>query len=189
MSIVCFDNSAATASALTADAAKSAAAAAARGPRPRTAIATGAAADRDRESVAAAAGGASAVDPSALALRLAVAFRRHPHVGNVVTHICGGQWERVEQALRRIFDPTSDPDDLSSLAHNLVELMWTERGVTGRILKPYVRELFAGILPHLSGERLLNRLADLSQAHPNAVAGARVQVEVGARTVDRGIGR
>ena len=104
------------------------------------------------------------VDLEALVPRLAAAFRRHPHVGNVLTHICGAQWERVAQALRAIFAPTAASARLSPLADNLVELMWAERGVTGRILKPYLRELLASLLPRRSAERLLDHVAALSLA-------------------------
>ena len=151
---------------------------------PNAAVATGRAVSGQRGGFADAAGDQREVDLDALALRLVVAFRRHPHVNNVLTHICGAQWDRIEQALRAIFGSTAASDRLSPLADNLVELMWAERGVTGRILKPYLRELLAGILPQRSAERLLDQVAALSLARqaravpllrnglePNACAG------------------
>jgi hypothetical protein len=75
------------------------------------------------------------------------AFRRHPHINNVMTHISGGSWDRVEQALRAILDPLARTRDLSQLARNIVDLMCADRGVTGRILKPYFRDLLATVLP------------------------------------------
>jgi hypothetical protein len=104
------------------------------------------------------------VDIEALAPRLVAAFRAHPHINNVLTHICAAQWERVEQALRAIFASAAASRRLSPLADNLVELMWAERGVTGRILKPYLRERLAGLLPRQSAERLLDQVAALSLA-------------------------
>jgi hypothetical protein len=82
------------------------------------------------------------------------AFRRHPHINNVFTHISGGSWSRVEQALRTILDPCAGSRDLSPLARNIVELMCAESGVTGRIVKPYYRELLVAAL----GERVAKRL-------------------------------
>lgn len=74
------------------------------------------------------------------------AFRRHPHINNVLTHISGASWERVEKALRVILDPLAGSGDLSPLARNIVDLMCADRGVTGRILKPYFRDLLAAVL-------------------------------------------
>ncbi len=75
------------------------------------------------------------------------AFRHHPHVNNVITHICGGQWERIRQAFCVILNPLASLDDLSPVAQNIVELMCAERGITGRILKPYFHALLAEVLP------------------------------------------
>ena len=71
-----------------------------------------------------------------LAFLVVAAFRRHPHINNVLTHISDANWERVEQALRAILDPLAASRDLSPLARNIVDLMCADRGVTGRILKP-----------------------------------------------------
>ncbi len=99
-----------------------------------------------------------AFDVDDLAQTMVAAFRRHPHINNVMTHLCGAQWARVEQALREILDSRKVPDPLSPLAENLVELMDAERGVTGRILKPYVRELLDRTLPHALAVRLLEQM-------------------------------
>lgn len=104
------------------------------------------------------------VDIEALPRRLVAAFRWHPHVNNVLTHICGAQWERIEQALRAILGSVAASGRLSPFADDLAELMWAERGVTGRILKPYMRDLLASILPRRSAERLLDQVAALSLA-------------------------
>ncbi len=87
-----------------------------------------------------------------LAFLVVAAFRRHPHINNVLTHISGANWQRVEQAQRAILDPLTASRDLTPLARNILDLMCADRGVTGRILKPYFRGLLARILsPHLAG--------------------------------------
>lgn len=103
-------------------------------------------------------------DLDALVQRLVAAFRCHPHINNVMTHICGGRWERIGQALGVILDPGATRDNLSPLTQNVVELMWAERGITGRILKPYLCELFAKTLPKHVAEQLSSHIAGLSLA-------------------------
>jgi hypothetical protein len=120
-------------------------------------------------------------------MKLVAAFRKHPHINNVLTHICGSQWPRIEQAVRAIVSPATTPADLSPLAQNVVELMWAERGVTGRILKPYLRNLIARSLPHHAADQLFGQIARLCPTsaiasrhletgpvaqHPRAISGA-----------------
>ncbi len=88
-------------------------------------------------------------------------FRRHPHINNVMTHICAGQWERIGQALRLIFNPLATLNDLSALAQNIVELMCAERGITGRILKPYFHASLARVLPPRTAEYLRRHILRL----------------------------
>lgn len=92
---------------------------------------------------------------------LVAAFRGHPHINNVLTHICGSQWSRISQALRAIVDPSATWSDLSALAQNLVELLWAELGVTGRILKPFLQELIVWNLPGRAADQLLCHIAGL----------------------------
>lgn len=82
-----------------------------------------------------------------LAQTAVAVFRFHPHINNVLTHICGGQWERIGEALRIILNPLATLNDLSPLAQNIVELMCADRGVTGRILRPHFHALLAKVLP------------------------------------------
>lgn len=86
------------------------------------------------------------IDLDDLVFRVVAAFRRHPHVNNVLTHIARADWRAVEQAVRAILDPCSLARDLSPLACNIVDLMCADRGVTGRILKPYYQELLRIVL-------------------------------------------
>src|ERR1019366_7237668 len=81
-----------------------------------------------------------------LVFLVVAAFRRHPHISNLLTHISGASWERVEQALRAILDPSAASRDLPPLARNIVDLMCADRGVTGRIMKPYFRDFLGKIL-------------------------------------------
>lgn len=103
------------------------------------------------------------VDPGELARKVVAAFRRHPHINNVMTHISGARWEKIEQAVRVILDPAMTREQLSPLAHNIVQLMWAEGGVTGRILKPHLRATLTGMIPRPAAERLLTRIADLCE--------------------------
>jgi uncharacterized protein (DUF2249 family) len=103
----------------------------------------------------------AAVPLDALVQRTVVAFRSHPHVGNVMTHVCQGRWDELGRALRAILDPAATARDLSPLAENVVELMCAERGITGRLLKPYVQELLQQMLPAPVAARLRAHMARL----------------------------
>ena len=76
-----------------------------------------------------------------LAFRMLVAFRVHPHIGNVLTHISGGDWRKIERALGTLFDPSTVNRAHTALEANLLDLMCAERGVTGRIMKPYLHDV------------------------------------------------
>ena len=49
-----------------------------------------------------------------LAFLVVAAFRRQPHINNVLTHISGANWQRVEQAQRAILDPLTAGRDLGA---------------------------------------------------------------------------
>jgi hypothetical protein len=72
-----------------------------------------------------------------LAFRVLAAFRVHPHLSNVLTHISGANWAKVERSLNSIFDLTRTSGSLSPLDQNIIDLMCADRGITGRIMKPY----------------------------------------------------
>jgi hypothetical protein len=97
---------------------------------------------------------------SDLAFRVFAAFRAHPHISNVLTHISRANWNNVERALNDILDPATISEGLSPLAHNILDLMCAERGVTGRILKPY----FHAVLHRLLGPTGAERLTDHAEA-------------------------
>ena len=89
-----------------------------------------------------------------LVFLIVAAFRRHPHINNVLTHISGGNWLQIEQALSAILDPNAGRGALSPLAMNIIDLMCADRGITGRILKPY----YSGFLITALGESAARRL-------------------------------
>lgn len=90
------------------------------------------------------------------------AFRGHGHIGNVMTHICDGRWDRLATALRAILDPRARAAELNPLAVNLVDLLCAERGVTGRILKPRFEAHLARLLPAKAARRLIAHVACLA---------------------------
>ncbi len=90
-----------------------------------------------------------------LAFRIFAVFRGHPHISNVLTHISRSNWTRVERELNVILDPTATAGRLSSLAHNIIDLMCAERGVTGKILKPYFHAALQRLLGPDEAERLI----------------------------------
>jgi len=93
-----------------------------------------------------------------LAFRIFAALRAHPHINNVLAHISRAQWGEVERAPKRILDMSSVSDDLSPLEENIVDLMVGERGITGRILKPYFQSALHGLLEPSRAERLIRHI-------------------------------
>ncbi len=93
-----------------------------------------------------------------LAFRVFAAFRAHPHINNVLTHISRAKWVEVEKSLNRILDLATTSDGLSTLEENIIELMVGERGVTGKILKPYVLAALHRILQPSHAERLIRHI-------------------------------
>ncbi|MDE2379522.1 hypothetical protein [Bradyrhizobium sp.] len=117
-----------------------------------------------------------------LAFHLVAAFRAHPHVCNVLTHVSRADWRAVERALNVILDPATTSEGLSPLARNLVELMCAERGVTGRILKPCFHGVLDRLLAPDRSERLIARVEALYlglewRAQPPAPAPANAGVD------------
>jgi hypothetical protein len=116
-----------------------------------------------------------AIELAELVLVVVAAFRRHPHINNVLTHISGADWSRVEAALRAILDPQAGSRDLSPLARNIVDLMCADRGVTGRILKPYYREVLVALLGEGVARRFITHVTclfmEIALAGPGAARG------------------
>jgi len=97
-----------------------------------------------------------------LAFRVRVAFRVHPHLSNVLTHISSANWANVEQSLNSIFDPATTSGSLSPLDQNIVDLMCADRGITGRIMKPYFHAVLRSVLEPDQVERLVRHINALS---------------------------
>lgn len=100
-----------------------------------------------------------------LVFLIIAAFRRHPHINNVLTHISGANWLHIEQALSAILDPNASRGVLSPLAINIIDLMCADRGITGRILKPYYRGLLRTILGDFAASRLIAHVTGLFIEH------------------------
>lgn len=98
---------------------------------------------------------------SALAAIVVARFRAHGHICNVMTHISGARWDRVEEAIGVILDPGAGKRQMTPLAENIVDLLCAERGVTGRIVKPYFEGLLARVLPSDVADRLCAHVACL----------------------------
>jgi len=93
-----------------------------------------------------------------LAFRIFAVFRAHPHINNVLTHISRANWIEVEKSLNRILDLSTTTDGLSPLEENIIELMVSERGITGKILKPYFQAGLHRILEPSPAERLISHI-------------------------------
>lgn len=93
-----------------------------------------------------------------LAFRIFAAFRAHPHINNVLTHISRAKWVEVEQSLTRILDLSTTSDGLSPLEENILDLMAGERGITGKILKPYFAAALHRILEPERAGRLIRHV-------------------------------
>lgn len=108
------------------------------------------------------------LEQKALALALVASFRGHSHINNVMTHISGARWDHIEHALRNILDPVAAPAGMSRLEANILDLLCAERGVTGRILKPYFCSVLERLLPPGPTVRLqanLQTLYEAAQSH------------------------
>jgi len=93
---------------------------------------------------------------------LTSAFRSHPHINNVLTHISHGQWNRIEAALETILTAPIDTAPVSPLERNLLCLLWEEGGITGRIMKPFFLDICRTSLPPPLAVRCVAGIAALS---------------------------
>ncbi len=96
---------------------------------------------------------------SKLAAVVVAHFRAHSHICNVMTHISGARWDKVEEAIGVILDPCAGKLQMTPLAENIVDLLCAERGVTGRIAKPYFEALLIRLLPADVAARTSARVA------------------------------
>jgi hypothetical protein len=103
----------------------------------------------------------AAIAPAELTFTVVAALRAHPHLSNVLTHISRGNWGQIEQAFGAILNPDTHSTRLSALARNIVDLMCADRGVTGRIFKPYYQDLLSAILGKSVARRLIVNITSL----------------------------
>jgi hypothetical protein len=89
-----------------------------------------------------------------LAEALSAALRRHPHLGNVVTHISAKRWAQVSEALLPLLNPYNDSFSVTPLTRNLLELICDNRGTTGRIMQPFFRAFLADHVTGNEAERI-----------------------------------
>lgn len=117
-------------------------------------------------------------DLDVLASALVAAFRAHSHINNVMTHISGARWDDIERALHVILNSVAVPFGLSRLEANIIDLICAERGVTGRIFKPYFEMLLTRLLPpvqvaHLQAHILsLHEVAQMRDGRSGPAPGA-----------------
>lgn len=116
------------------------------------------------------------IDLNDLVFHVAAAFRGHPHLNNVLTHISRANWSAVEKALYGIFDRHAGSNGLSPLARNIVDLMCADRGVTGRILKPFYRERLVALLGKREAAHLIAHVTRLFLECEGAVQTTRRSV-------------
>jgi hypothetical protein len=105
-----------------------------------------------------------------LAESLSSALRRHPHLGNVMTHISSARWPRVDEALRPLFTPYSDRLDVSPLTRNILELICDNRGTTGRIMQPFFQAFLSKNLDSEEAEQIKAWVWKLRAAQPGYIS-------------------
>jgi hypothetical protein len=101
------------------------------------------------------------VDVGNLAFTLVALLRADGHLCNVLTHISSGDWRGVERALVAILTPRTPAGRLSKVARNILELLCDDRGVTGRIMRPFFLDAIARIAGRPERKRLENKIARL----------------------------
>lgn len=72
-----------------------------------------------------------------LAELLIIELRHHPHFNNVLTHISKANWGLCETVLCRLLDWNNDAS-LTDFEANIVSLLCGERGVTGKMMRPWI---------------------------------------------------
>ena len=108
------------------------------------------------------------LDPARLAADLVVQFRHHSHFNNVLTHVSRDNWPGVEQALARLLGNLTGPLALDALSANLLALLSGERGMTGRMMKPWFAEQVCHYTSPVRSRSLERRLAKLHARYASA---------------------
>src|SRR5665811_2481918 len=74
----------------------------------------------------------------------------------------GASWAKVEQSLNVNFDLATTSGSLSSLDQNIIDLMSADRGITGRVMKPYFHAVLRRVLEPDHAQRLIRHIDALS---------------------------
>ncbi len=93
-----------------------------------------------------------------LSFTLVALLRAEGHLCNVLAHISSGDWRAVERAIVIILSPRTSPKKLSSVAQNIVELVCDNRGVTGRIMRPFFFNAIERIAGKADEKRLKKKI-------------------------------
>ena len=115
----------------------------------------------------AAADGASA----GLTFTLVALLRADGHLCNVLTHVSSGDWRAVEQAINAIIEPPMPAQKLSNIDRNILELLCDDRGITGRIMRPFFFEAIGRVAGEAGRKRLearIQRSRHLMSCEPQA---------------------
>ena len=100
------------------------------------------------------------VSPDDLANALVIELRNHPHFSNVLTHVSGADWSRLEAAFACLLDLVGDVD-VTPLFKNLLALVCSGSGTTGRMLKPWFEDWLRWACGTSEAEAMIDRLARL----------------------------
>jgi hypothetical protein len=96
-----------------------------------------------------------------LAFGLVARLRADGHLSNVLTHLSAGKWSAVEEAIVAILRPRAATGRLSGLARNILELLCDDRGVTGRLMRPFFFAQIAQLAGKTQAVRLEHRIRRL----------------------------
>lgn len=88
-----------------------------------------------------------------LAGMLIIELRHHGHFNNVLTHIFAADWRQAEASLARLLELDNE-SDLSNCEADLVALLCGERGVTGKLMRPWMAVQLRRFVPNDCADRL-----------------------------------
>lgn len=125
-----------------------------------------------------------------LVFTLVALLRADGHLCNVLTHISSGDWRAVEQAITSILSSRTSSKKLPNVARNMLELICDNRGVTGRIMRPFFFEAIARIAGKSEMTRLEKKVRRLrhrisSDAQIRVVHSPRTGKSNGARSTQK----
>ncbi|WIJ26981.1 hypothetical protein [Devosia sp. RR2S18] len=96
---------------------------------------------------------AGSLDPQTTADLLIIGLRDHPHFNNVLTHVLHADRPLAQKSMERLLR-LEDEAPLTSLEANLVSLLCGERGVTGKMMRPWVAAQLRRLLSEQDASRI-----------------------------------